>query len=373
MSVDLQSRGAAFKRQLLGDIQEMIVSLLSTVSATVAAQQEGIGISDGHRTFNFTGAGVSVTDDPSSRRAVINIPGGVSTSPRTSVLVSAAGAGFVLVSATTPANDGSGNTWRQVGYAHSGWSATIANTYNYANDNAGSVIPGATFVCPIDGTVPSTQVFYLHHEFTLTASQVNNGILDFNLDQLGEVYINDTLVGTDSNPTAHAYLSANIPGGLLVAGTNVIAIRVQNSTGGLPNPSSVAYRITVHETGAGILSQNLGADSASFSTTTATIMSMTLTTGTWLVFAHTSIRSTGAAASVAMELTDGTTHYGSAGATTAGANFQASLTVISELIIVSGSLTLNMSCQAQSASVAQASTSQGSFTKATHMRALRIA
>ena len=78
-----QNKGADFKRDLMSDIQDMLVKALSSISATVASQQNGSVVSDQHRILNFQGAGVVVRDDPTNRRTNIFISGGASQSAPT--------------------------------------------------------------------------------------------------------------------------------------------------------------------------------------------------------------------------------------------------------------------------------------------------
>jgi hypothetical protein len=366
--IDFGSLGASFMRDLQSQVDELLRSRLSGVSAPVPVQANGLVASSVHNIVNFTGAGVSVTDDSPNRRVNVNIPGSVAFSRKT-VLVSAGGAGSVLVSASTPANDGTGKSWRQVGYSLAGWSASVAVVYFAYPGNWNP--PGAATVSNTNADASGTQVAWLHHEFTLTAADLSDGLLDFAIDGSGEVYINDTLVATDSNTGAHPYFTAAIPSGLLVNGTNVIAVRIANQAGGTPNPTGATYRISVSTTGQPTLTTHLTSN-VTVNTTDTAIFNLGLTAGTWIIWAGAHIVTPSAAGSVSMQLTDGTNGYGSAGATTAAANFQAALHITSEPIVVTSTMTVTLMAQAQASSTALAATVRGSYSRATFMRAMRI-
>lgn len=370
MNVDLDALG----RSVLQKLDRRMQRPPSQPKTRVAVQDDGVVVSNSHRILNFTGAGVSVLDDPTGRRTTIAVPGGVAFGRRT-VLVSAAGAGFVLVSASTPANDGSGNTWRQIGYAHSGWAAPVAQTYNYTADNAAAVPPGATPVAPANGNAPQAQVFYLHHEFTLGASDLGDVILDWNLDQSGECYINDTLVGTDTNITAHSFFSLPLAAGLLVAGTNVIAIRTQNGPPGATSPTSAMYRLTCTEVGTPTMNATLGSDLLLTTVNTYfDILSVSLSPGTWDVTANIQF-SVVAATAATVRLWDGSTTW-SSGADVRRTNTDAGVISLKAIFTLSAPTTVKVSgagSVASAVTIKAAAPFNGAGNNASQLNAIRIA
>lgn len=249
MSMDPHSAGAAFKRLIESDLRDMVVSLLSGLSATVAAQKDGLGVSDQHRVLNFQGSGVAVSDDPAARRTNVFIPGSPTSSSTVSVMSAVNDKCFDLPSGNTePAG------WQAVGFVDSGWT-------NAVGDGHGALFApysGSAWITASNATHNNANDRMLFRKpIVLPAGSVSSASLQVGADNYTEsVYINGTLVAgnttvLDSSQTFTLPTSAFTPGA-----TNELAIRVKNATGTIgANWIRIDFRLDVNMGASGTDSQ----------------------------------------------------------------------------------------------------------------------
>jgi hypothetical protein len=248
MGMDFHAKGANWGRQQLSDIEDIVKRIIAGVSATVAAQKDGTVVSDQHRVLNFQGPGVTVTDDTALRRTNVYIPGAPTTSAAGTPILSTAGVGLMLRSATTPAPDGAGKTWRQLGYTTTGWTSPVANTQGGASYTPMATATGATWISESDSDRPTGEVIWHRREFTLPAGQIASAELKITGDNIVDIYLNDVFIANFSDGIGGAAFTlktyALTQANLIAGANNILAFRVENTSGSVPNPLAIIYRLT---------------------------------------------------------------------------------------------------------------------------------
>lgn len=255
MSIDFHSIGAAAGRQLKADVLEVVGSMLSRVGLSIATQQDGAMVTDQHRALNFQGAGVTVTDDATSRRTNINIPGGLTASSDTVVVSSTAAKAKTLWNGTS--NDAPPAGWNTVGFNATAWSNAAGGTGAGSTlEGLGYVPTGADELWSQSTTVDGEDALF-RQTFTLPSGTIGSAQVEIEVDDSAPgLWVNGTFLWSRPNIVAGNYLPADtvaIPPSLLVAGgSNVIAVwgRNQFTTGG--HSAFVAYRIVVSFVIAGV-------------------------------------------------------------------------------------------------------------------------
>jgi hypothetical protein len=249
--MDLHGRGAAFSRQIMSDVEDVVRRMIGGITATIAAQQDGTAVSDGHRTLNFQGAGVSVTDNPALRRTDILITG----SPATASTVTAPSS--TTSKALSLWNGASNNSppagWETPGFNDTAWSAPA----NPAGAAGGSD-PAALFLWPTSVPLADAEQALVRQHFTLPDGQVSSATFKFVAnDALDGAWINGTLLSGTVYTGAITVVTVTIPIALLVAGgDNVIAVKGRNTTQHAnPNDAYVNYAAVIQMNVAGVDTQ----------------------------------------------------------------------------------------------------------------------
>jgi hypothetical protein len=199
-------------------VRDIVTSMLPGI--TFAAQDDGSVVANDHRIINFQGPGVAVTDDSAFRRVNVYVPGAPVASSTTSI-VSTTGyervfdAGLNGVSA--PAN------WYTTAFVDTGagWSDSVTydSTLHFTT---------AQLVAKIGGAQLANTTWLYRRHFTLTVAPSATVTLEvFGQDVIEEVYVNGTLVYTGS--TAGTISSLTLPPSRLMAGANVLAIRLKGT------------------------------------------------------------------------------------------------------------------------------------------------
>lgn len=226
------------------DVEQIVRRMLASASAAVTAQQNGTVVSDGHRSFNFQGAGVVASDDPASRRVNVNIPG-APTASSAYTLLSAAGSGKALdlgTSGSPPAG------FQSVGFNDTTWANTIT-------DGVASGIAGADRVVYSGFVSPSdNEQWAFRQEFTPPAGTITSATIQVMADNaLLGLWINNNLL-PGSAPSGSIYPGTRtytISPSLLTPGVaNALAAFVKNEIVGTGNRSAIAFNLTINYTGA---------------------------------------------------------------------------------------------------------------------------
>lgn len=240
MSIDLQSRGAAFKRQLMAEAREMMVGLLNTVNATVAAQDDGVGVSNQHRVLNFLGPGVAVSDDSGNRRVNVYIPG-TPAGTSTTAVVSAAGSEQVFDNGTS----GTGPSgWMNPGFSPgAGWTTSVVNS----NSGMPTAPSGASYVTKSNASQPTDERFLYLRTFVVAAGTPTSVTLEFAIDDYCEAaWLNGNSLAVNATQQGGSQ-AISVPSNYLIAGTtNVLAMQERNSSVGVPTTGwmRLAYRLS---------------------------------------------------------------------------------------------------------------------------------
>lgn len=239
--LNFQNKGADFKRDLLSDVQDIVVRAMSSVSATFAAQQNGLVVSDQHRVLNFLGAGVTLTDDPTSRRTNITIPGGTAGTIAGAPITSNTSTVHVKTLWNGASNDTPPANWYTSGFTEDGtWTVPVT-----ANNTPSDVPSGTTPIWKTATYLNSTEANLFRQSVTVTGT-VASAILVYDADGFIEEFrINGTVVATKlDTPSGQAGTrSVSITPSLLVPGSsNQIGMWV---LGSLPNFSWAAWRLSI--------------------------------------------------------------------------------------------------------------------------------
>lgn len=227
MGMDFHAKGANFARQTAADILEEVRRMIGGISATIAAQKDGVLQSDQHRALNFQGGGVVVSDDPLMRRANIFIPGSPTASSSPTLLSSVSAVALSLWNVSTnnppPAN------WQTPAFNDTAWpAAVVANTQ--ANPPYDTPIAGSSPISAFADPPANTAQALIRHHFTLGAGSIASASLSMRVDdEVQEVYLNGTLISiTVVYSTAIPTIS--LSPSLFVVGDNVLAVRFRSMT-----------------------------------------------------------------------------------------------------------------------------------------------
>jgi hypothetical protein len=209
-------------------VRDIVTSMLAPPA--VGAQDDGSVVANRWNILNFQGAGVIASEDPARRRYNIFVPG-APTSSSTAHVSSATGqerifdAGAAGVSA--PSN------WYTAAYDDTvtGWTNSI--TYDPALK-----FSDAQFVAKASADQGGDRVWLYRRHFTVASiAVVTSATLSmYAQDLVQEVYVNGTQVYSGSFSGEN---TITVPSTLLVAGANVLAIRLSNSPGTTPTSMSI--------------------------------------------------------------------------------------------------------------------------------------
>jgi hypothetical protein len=273
MSIDLQSRGAAFKRQLLAEVREMVIGLLGTVNATVAAQQDGVGITNQHRTLNFFGPGVVVSDNAPLRRTDVFVPGGLAGASTTFTAASNTSSVHVKTLWNGSANVSPPASWYTAGFSEDGTWSTAVN----ANQTVGQPPPADTAaIWKTAAYLDPTEANIFRHVFSIPAGRITGATLTYD----GDGYINDLRVNATTVATKLDTASRTggrqvtiSPSSLIAGANNIIAMQV---TGLNPTSSWGAWRIdvTIASGGSGAFKRTKIATTGNKTTTSTTFVAI---------------------------------------------------------------------------------------------------
>jgi hypothetical protein len=309
MSIDMESKGAAFKRLIESDLRDTVISLLSGLTATVAAQKDGVAVSDQHRVFNFNGAGVTVTDDPASRRTNISIPGGSAFTVTNTFDSSTASKALSLWNGSS--NNAPPANWQTTGFSDAGWAAPVVT-------GSGG---GRSSLWPTLAPLATNEQALVRQSFTLPANiAIQSASIFVGCDDyLLGVWVNGTfLSGSVQSPGAlQPNLTLSIPISLLTPGAaNLIAVYGSNYIGTSANQAGAYYTLTLTSTIVGIATS--GALTADVTCTNANQYydgpTVTVPAGTWLLSGTVTLYNAGAGAYInwTAKLWDGTNVFASA-------------------------------------------------------------
>lgn len=374
---DFHGKGADFKRDLMGDVQNMVGRMLSNINATFAAQKDGTVVSDAHRVLNFQGPGVVIADDPTQRRTNVYIGGaGLISTPTQLVLSATTSKAFSLWNGTS--NNTPPAYWQTLAFNDSGWAAAVA-----PSAGAATTIPGATRLWSSLTPAGLTEQTLFRHTFTAPAGTYQAVTLTVEADNyIDAAYVNGTLVGSATNGVpgsspSKATLSVT-PGLIVAGGTNVLAVLARNADP--PSGGSAWMAYVINSTLVTTATSNTVSAflAANVTMTTANTYydgpSISLTAGTWLVMAGVDCgnESTGAG-QVAAKLWDGTTVYGTAEQNAPSAGVYAT-PFTSAVVALSGTTTLKISAATQqNGSIMRAALRVNSAgNNATHIMAFQI-
>lgn len=250
--MDLQSKGGAWKRQILSEVQDMISRALSGLTASVAVLKDGTNQSDGHRVLNFQGPGVSVTDNPLNRRTDILIAGGFAAGSAINVVSSMATKVLDLWNGSS--NNAAPANWQTVGFSDGAWATAVANSPQ------SGAISGATSIWPATSPASKTARALFRQAFTLPAGTISSASLTFAVDDTSQgVWVNGNLVsGTVIPDISHqsvggyTLVSATVPVAYLTAGASNLIAADGNNAALVSDPignASVAYKLTISMVG----------------------------------------------------------------------------------------------------------------------------
>lgn len=231
----------------LYDVEQVVRRILASASAAVSAQKDGTVVSDGYRSFNFQGAGVTVAEDAAMRRTNVNIPGAPASNSATTYVSSTAAKALSLwvagANTAPPAN------WQTPGFSDAGWAAAVST------GASGAFAPpsGSTAIWPTASPASNTEQVLTRQAFTIPAGPIVSASITVRADEVMDVYINGTFLvshGAASGSGITAEATYSVPTSLLTAGaSNLIAVRGYNFN---PTGAYVAYKLSVGQTTAGL-------------------------------------------------------------------------------------------------------------------------
>lgn len=235
MSID---PGSTFRDWLAGEVERIARRMMSTASSPVAAQLNGTPMSDGHRTLNFTGPGVSVVDDAAGRRANVFIPGTTIVGGTTTTTIVSSTSAHCKTLWTGSTNSAPPASWQTAGFSEDAtWTAAHDSTADYAG--AGSTFPNIAGAAAINKEYPSlssSEQNLIRHSFTLPGGTVTSAGIQVTVDDvINQIYLDGTLIGTSAG-------SVTLTAGQVAAGTHLLAIWFSNTIG---TAHAVGYKLTV--------------------------------------------------------------------------------------------------------------------------------
>lgn len=314
MATDFHSKGAAIKRLIESDLRETAISLLSGLTATLAAQKDGVGISDQHRVLNFQGAGVTVSDDPTMRRTNILIAGSALVSAPSQLVISTASA-KTLSLWNGASNNAPPANWQTTGFNDAAWANALAVT----GGGSATTIGGAARLWPTQTPAGMTEQALFRHSFTVTAGTYQSISVTIEGDNFVDaVYLNGTLLGSAVNGSpgvANSKTTLSITPSLLIVGTNVLAVLGRNAdpTAVTLNSGWSAYVINSTVVTAAPTTSNTASAALSGDVTIAVVNTfydgpaVSLGIGTWLVSGHVTLQDNTAGGNFTAKLWDGPT------------------------------------------------------------------
>lgn len=350
-------------------VREMI-GLLPGMS--IAAQSDGDVISNQHRIVNFLGSGVSVVDDPSSRRVNVFIPGSSLANVISHVLLSSTAA-KTLDLWNGSSNNAPPSNWETTGFSDAGWTTAVVPTGGTA-----TTISGASRLWPSGSPSNSTQRALFRETFTVPAGTITTASMVVEADDhIIGVYINGTFMGSaNGNPGVQvARLTLAVDPTLLVTGSNLLALEVANAANTIAGAAWGAYSVDIVQPGAVQLTASSEITSDVAMTNANQFYdgpSITLSAGTWLVIAGATLNHTTNTGFFTAKLWDGTTVSASGEITQPTTNHVYPI-VVSGIVAPSVSTTykISVACNAAGATM-KASTVHNSTAKATWIRAVKI-